>query len=65
MLLNAADQMNARFTLVNLTVQAVPKARSVSTEVDFLDGLQDRKIDFKPVVNRNSQRIKVKVLLAV
>ena len=65
MLLNAVDQMNARFTLVNLTVQAVPKARSVSTEVDFLDGLQDRKIDFKPVVNRNTQRIKVKVLLAV
>ena len=65
MLLNAVDQMNARFTLVDLTVQAVPKARSVSTEVDFLNGLQDRKIDFKPVVNRNSQRIKVKVLLAV
>ena len=65
MLLNAVDQMNARFTLVNLTVQVVPQARSESTEVDFLDGLQNRKIDFKPVVNRNSQRIKVKVLLAV
>ena len=65
MLLNAVDKMNAGFTLVNLTVQAVSKASSESTEVDFLDGFQDRQVDFKPVVYRNSKRIKVKVLLAV
>ena len=65
MLLNAVDKMNADLTLVNLTVQAVPKIRSESTEVDFLNAFKDRQVDFEPVVNRNTKRIKVKVLLAV